>query len=154
MMWVLVGIACCELFVVHLLVALWSRAGALILTALTLGSIIWLVTAIGAMRTRPILIGEGVLVMRVGRLKRATVPLCNIEGVVQSWDRELLKRRSTLNLALVAYPNIVIALRDPLPGRRAVRHIAHRLDDPTAFLAALEALGPQYDRRSARPARP
>ena len=141
MMWVLVAIGCCELIVVHLLAALWSRTAAVILSVVTIGSIIWLVRAIAAMRGCPVLLGDGALVMRVGRLKQAAVPIGNIEGVVDRWDKDLLKRRSTLNLALIAYPNIMIALRDPLPGRRAVRHIAHRLDDPAAFRRAIDALG-------------
>jgi hypothetical protein len=46
-----------------------------------------------------------------------------------------------LNLALIAYPSVLLDLDPPLPGRRApTRTIAHRLDDPSGFGAAVEAL--------------
>jgi hypothetical protein len=52
-----------------------------------------------------------------------------------------------MNLALIAYPNVVVDLVDPLPGRRGIRAIAHRLDDPHGFADALRALRGRHDRR-------
>lgn len=52
-----------------------------------------------------------------------------------------MKQRSVLNLALLAYPNLVVDLVAPLPGRRGITTIVHRLDDPAAFAAAWKALG-------------
>ena len=139
MMWVLVGLACCELIVVHLLVASWSKTAAAILSLLTIATITWLVRAIAAMRDRPVLLEQGMLIMQAGRLKRAVVAIDNVESVLTAWDNELLKRRSTLNMALIAHPNVVVGLREPLPGRREIRHIAHRFDDPASFALAIRA---------------
>ncbi len=143
MMWVFVAIATTELAIVHLLVAMWSSWVALILSAVTLGSIIWLVGAIRSFATLPVRIGDGHLLMRVGTLKQVATPLENVAGLAPSWDATLLKQRDTINLALIAYPNVVVLLRAPVAASRGrmVTRIAHRLDDPAAFAAALEALG-------------
>lgn len=141
LLWIFVAVASVELVTVHLLVALlWSRAAAAILSLLTLGSILWLVSVILSMRRLPVVLAEGMLTMRVGTLKGAVVPLASIAGLRGHWDAAVLKDRSVLNLALIAWPNVVVDLKLPLPGRRGVRSIAHRLDDPAAFAAALERL--------------
>jgi hypothetical protein len=138
MLWAFVAIALVELIVVHLLLAHWSRTAALILSALSLASILWLVSVIRSFRRLPVLITPDALVMRVGTLKGATVPLSQVAGLRESWDAEWLRRRDVLNLALIAYPNVVVMLHGPLQmGRREVIAIAHRLDDPLAFTAAL-----------------
>jgi hypothetical protein len=138
MLWAFVAIALVELIVVHLLLAHWSHTAALILSALSLASILWLVSVIRSFRRLPVLITPDALVMRVGTLKGATVPLSQVAGLRESWDAELLRRRDVLNLALIAYPNVVVMLHGPLQmGRREVIASAHRLDDPLAFTAAL-----------------
>jgi hypothetical protein len=138
MLWAFVAIALVELIVVHLLLAHWSRTAALILSALSLASILWLVSVIRSFRRLPVLITPDALVMRVGTLKGATVPLSQVAGLRESWDAEWLRRRDVLNLALIAYPNVVVMLHGPLQmGRCEVIAIAHRLDDPLAFTAAL-----------------
>lgn len=143
MMWVFVAIAITELAVVHLLVAMWAPWVALVLSALTLGSIIWLVAVIRGFARLPVRIADGQLLMRVGTLKQASTPLANIAGLAPHWDAAMLKQRDVLNLALIAYPNVVVVLNAPVVvGRsRRVSKIAHRLDDAAAFAAALDSLG-------------
>jgi hypothetical protein len=141
-MWVFVGLGGVELVVVHLLVALlWSRTAALVLSLVTLVSLVWLVRVIASMKRLPVQLGERELVMRVGTLRSVTVPLQQIVGLREGWTGDDLKRRDVLNLALIAYPNVLVNLRTPLPWRSGVRAIAHRLDDPAAFARALERLG-------------
>lgn len=42
------------------------------------------------------------------------------------------------NLALIAYPNVMIDLRQPVvSGRRTITTVAHRMDDLPGFLTAL-----------------
>ena len=140
LMWVLVAIASVELLVSHFLVALlvgWTVA--LVLSALTLASVIWLVTVIAAMRRLPVLLDDRTLTMRAGSLKQVVVPLANVAGLRGSWDAAAVKERSVKNLALISYPNIVVDLKEPLADRRGTRAIAHRLDDPEAFASALAA---------------
>lgn len=142
MLWVLVLLGCGELIVVHLLLALWHPRVALAISLLTLPALVWLVVGICAMSRRPVLIERDRLVMRVGTIRSVAVPLTQIAGLRTSWTGAEIKDRRVSNMALVAYPNIVVDLAAPLPGRRGIVAIAHRLDDPRAFAAALgQSLG-------------
>jgi len=141
MMWVLFGLAVIEAAVMHLLVALWNPWVALALSVLSLAMVVWLVLLIRSFRTHPVLIGEGALVWRCGTLRSVTVPLESIGDFRSAWDNALVKDRATLNLALIAWPNIVLDLREPLMlGRRRIERLAHKLDDREAFVAALARL--------------
>lgn len=138
MMWVFVGLASVEVVVVHGLLAVWLPWLALILSIVTVAGIGWLVLAIGSMKHRPVLIDDERVLMRVGRIKAISVPLANIAAVRREIARAEIDRR-TLDLGLIAHPNVVLVLRHPQPvGRREVHAVAHRLDDPAAFVAALE----------------
>ncbi|MDT8757862.1 hypothetical protein MZO42_04060 [Sphingomonas psychrotolerans] len=138
-MWVFVGLACTELVVVHFLVALWDWRVALVLSLVSLVSVLWLIGVIRSFRRLPVVIGEGRVRLRAGRLKTIDVPLDQVAEIRTQWPGEDLKTREALNLALIAWPNIVIELRTPRPGRRAIRRIGHRFDDPAAFQTALAA---------------
>ena len=139
MLWVLVGIASIELVVVHALLALWKPVWAIVLSVATLGSIVWLVAGIRSFRRLPVTLDDETLVMRAGTLKRIVVPVNAVAGLREHWDAAFVKRRTTLNLAMIAYPNVVIDLAVPLrAGRRSIEAIAHRLDDRAAFVAAVE----------------
>lgn len=49
-----------------------------------------------------------------------------------------LRERSVLKVSLLAHPNILVRLTQAHPsGRRRVDRVAHRLDDPAGFTAAL-----------------
>jgi hypothetical protein len=143
MMWVLVALGCGELLVVHLLVALlWSPMAALVLTLAALAAIAWLVLLIRSMGRLPVLVGEREVVMRAGALKAVTVARSNIAAVETSFPPGFLRRPGVLSLALLAYPNVALELREPLASRRrgaAIEWIALRLDEPAAFVAALAA---------------
>lgn len=140
-MWAFVALASIELVVVHLLLMLWRPWLAAILSALTLTSIAWLIGVIRSFGRLPVTIDGRALVMRVGTLSRLVIPVEDIAGLRTEWDGALVKRRTTLNLALIAYPNVVVDLARPRPGRRGVIAVAHRLDQPEAFVAAIERLG-------------
>ena len=140
MMWMLVACGTVELLVTHALIAFWHPTAALIVSLLTLVGLGWLVRGLLLMKHRPVLLGHGRLVMQVGTIRRVDVALDAIAGIHPSIDMQAVKRRSVLNLALLAYPNVVVDLVAPLPGRRGIATIAHRLDDPAAFATALERL--------------
>ncbi len=138
MLWVLFALAAVEAAVVHLLVALWSPIAALLLSLLSLSAMVWLVLFIRSLSRCPVLLGEGVLSWRCGGLRRVDVPLAQVAGVRDAWDGALIKARDTFNGALIAYPNMVVELRVPVRlGRREIRRLAHRLDAPEVFAAAL-----------------
>lgn len=141
-MWAFACLVTLELFVVHLLTALlWSHVAAWILSALSLATLIWVILLIRSLKRRPVRVdGEGVT-MRVGTLKSVRIPLGHLAGLRSAWPREDLRQRGVLNLALINYPNVMLDLDPPLPGRRhVIRAVAHRLDDPAAFAASVTRL--------------
>lgn len=141
MLWVLVVLCSIELVVVHLLVALWSRPAAIVLSAFSLAGIGWLVVAIRSMRRLPVVLDGDTVLLRSGLFRSITLPRQSVARWRQTWDAAMLKRRGVLNLALVAWPNVVLELEPPLSGRRGPIHtVAHRLDDPAAFATALAAV--------------
>jgi hypothetical protein len=75
-------------------------------------------------------------------LKSVVVPVGQIAGLRATWDAAALKQRGVVNLALVSWPSVVIDLDPPVPTRRGrqVHAVAHKLDDPAAFHAAITAL--------------
>jgi hypothetical protein len=127
------------LFVTHLLVsALWSHVAAWILSALSVATLAWVILFIRSLKRLPVLVdGEGVT-MRIGSLKSVRIPAGHLAGLRTAWPREELQRRGVLNLAMINYPNVMLDLDPPLPGRRrSLKAVAHRLDDPAAFAAAV-----------------
>jgi hypothetical protein len=140
MMWVFLSLACMELVVVHFLLALWSPWIALAVSVLTLPTVFWLIWTIASFKRLPIVIEQDRLIMRTGTLKRLDVPLAQIRGLRGRWSAADLKDGGVANFALIAYPNIVLDLDRELAGRkRGIWAIAHKLDDPDAFAAALKA---------------
>lgn len=140
MMWVLVALSSIELAVVHLLLFALVPRLALLVSGLSLCGVIYIVALILSFRRLPVLISDGMVLLRVGRLRSIAIPVSRISQVRRHWDDGALKASGTLNLALIAYPNLLIDLDSPVPGRRReVRAIAHKLDAPDAFLEALSA---------------
>ncbi len=120
--------------------SLWRPAVSLLLSATSALALGWLVWAVLMMKRRPVSITADELVMQAGAIARVRIPLGQIAGLRTSWDAAAVKHRSVLNLGLLAYPNVVVDLVEARPGRRGIMAVAHRLDDPVAFAAALERL--------------
>lgn len=143
MLGVLLGLAIVEMLVVHLVVVLllgwWAAVIAGVLDA---SLVIGLIALMRSFRRLPVTLADGVLTMRAGSLKAVAVPVAQIAGLRATWDAAALKQRGVLNLALASWPSVVIDLDPPLATRhgREVRAIAHKLDDPAAFHAAIAAL--------------
>ncbi|WP_426258772.1 hypothetical protein [Sphingomonas sp. DC1600-2] len=143
MIGVLLGIAIVEMCVVHLVVgALFGWTVALVVGVLDLSLVIGLALLLRSFRRLPVTIADGVLTLRAGLLKSVVVPVGQIAGLRATWDAAALKQRGVVNLALVSWPSVVIDLDPPVPTRRGrqVRAVAHKLDDPAAFHAAIAAL--------------
>lgn len=141
LMWAFFCIGVVELAVVHLLVsALWSPVAGWIFSALSVAALVWILLLIRSLERLPVLVDDGGVTMRVGRLKSVRIPAAHIAGLRTSWPSEALKARGVLNLALINYPNLMLDLDPPLPGRRPIAAVAHRLDDPAGFAAAVKAL--------------
>ena len=137
MMWVLLALATLELAVVHLLVALWNPVVAVVLSVVSLAGIGWLLVVLRSFRRLPVRLEADALLMRVGTLKSCRIPLSAIAGVRGEAPREEVRARTTVNLALLAWPNTIIDLSEPLGRRGTLTTVAHRLDDPAQFAARL-----------------
>jgi hypothetical protein len=142
MMWMLVAIGTVELFVTHLLMMFWHPLVAAGLSVASLAALGWLIAISRSFERLPVLLTDEQVFMRVGSLRQVIVPLGAIKAMPTEWTAERLKQRGVVNLALLSYPNVMLELDPPIPARRtAIKAVAHRLDDPAAFTAALNAVG-------------
>lgn len=142
MLWMLVAIGTVELLVTHFLIMMWWPSFAIVFSVVTLIALAWLVRGILSFGRLPVLLAEDRIVMRAGTLREVVVPLASVKLLPTVWTAESVKQRGVVNLALIAYPNVVIELDPPIPGKRApITAVAHRLDDPVGFTAALNAVG-------------
>jgi hypothetical protein len=152
MLGVLLGIAIAETLVLHIVaLAVWGWKVALVLGALDLSVIVTLIRLLRSFKRFPVTIEDGRLMMRLGHVSTFTIEPDNIAGLRADFDRAAIKRRDVANLALIAWPNVLIDLHRPIKvrRRRIISHIAHRLDDPAAFHAAIAQLERGYgDRRA------
>ena len=134
----LIGIMTVEMLVVHPLVAHWLSTVAAVLSVLSLATIGWLIWLAASFRRLPVILDERDLTLRTGWLKVCRVPLRQVTGAVGEPDAPLVNSRRTLNMALLSWPNVAVALNPAMRvGKREIDHVAHRLDDAPAFLAAL-----------------
>ena len=87
--------------------------------------------------------------MRGGGAERVALRLME-DFVAQGHPVDLLLMTAEGELMPLLPPAVrVVDLRAPRPGRRAVRAVAHRLDDPGGFAAALNrALATLRERRA------
>ena len=89
----------------------------------------------------PVMVGDEGVLMRLGSLKAVRLPADRIAGARTSWPSGAEKRPGVLNLALINYPNVMLDVDPPLPARRrSIQAVAHRLDDPSGFVAAVGRL--------------
>jgi hypothetical protein len=150
MIGVILGLALVETIVLHIVaMAVWGWKVALALGLIDLSVVVALLAMLRSFRTMPIALDGRRLTMRTGRRMAITLDLDEIAAFRTSWDSEAIKRKSVLNLALVAWPNVVFDLREPrkVRRRRIISTIAHRLDDPAAFHAAIASLEPRHGDR-------
>lgn len=142
MLWAMIALGTIELLVVHFLISFWSVAVAAVLSLLSLASIIWLALLIRSMKRLPVLVEQGRLVMRTGSLMEFIVPGANIAAVRTNFPSEAVKERSVLDHGLLAYPNVLVELREPVERKtgRKTTALAHCLDDPAGFAGAVTAL--------------
>lgn len=144
MMWVILALSVIELFVVHFIVSFFYPKVAIIISIITLFSIIWLIGFLFSMKRMPVLLGQEKLVMRLGNAVSVTIDRANIAGTRDSWSDESLQTDKVLRLSMIAYPNLVLDLKEPVTytsfwKKRQTTAIAHRLDNIDAFYRVLRA---------------
>lgn len=142
MLGVLLGLAIAESFVVHIIaMAVWGWKIATVLTLIDLSVVVAIVRLLRSFKRLPVTIVGDRITFRAG-VRSIEIGLSDIAGFRREWDAQSLKAPGMLNLALIAWPNVVLDLKQPVKvrHRRNVVAIAHRLDDPVAFHAAIASL--------------
>lgn len=133
----LLALQAIEVAIHHLLLAHWSAFAAYVLFVVSDIGLIYMIALIKSFRLRPVLLTPDGVRIRTGLLIDRFVPHDAIAGLETHFDAALVKDKATLNAGLLAWPNLVLLLREPLAGRRPYRAIAFRLDDPEPFVRAL-----------------
>lgn len=144
MMIALLVISGIEITVTHLLVAHWSRTAAMVMFVISDVSLLYLIGLIKSLRLSPVLLTPAGVRLRAGLLVDRTIPYAAIAAVTANPDGETVRAPGSWNIALLAWPNMLIRLSEPLPPssrwrRDPVRAVALRLDEPGPFLDALRA---------------
>ena len=140
MLGVFFSIALVELFVVHLLVGLWSPSMAWGLSALTVLGLVQIGLLIQGMMKWPTVVNDNGITVRHGRRGEIFVPFKIVQSVEDVAFRPEQRGLQTFRASLLAQPNVAIRLLAPLPYRkRMLSTISMRLDDPAEFHAAVAA---------------
>ncbi|RDB63118.1 hypothetical protein C1878_04415 [Gordonibacter sp. 28C] len=130
-----------EAVAVHLLVAQWSEAAAIALTALTAYTLVWIVGDARAVALNPLLVGDGALQVKWGSHFRLGVPLDLVESVEAG--EPALPKRERVNMAAMGAAPCWIVLSEPVQARgllgmpRPVRAVCVSPDDAAAFRRAV-----------------
>ncbi|WP_165912034.1 hypothetical protein [Novosphingobium sp. PhB165] len=145
MMAVLLTLQAIEIAVQDVLLRLWSPRAANLLLEVGVVLLLYSVGLIHSLRLRPILLSADGLLIRSGMIAGQMVRLEHIAEPAPEVTAEEVKAATTRNMALLAWPNVILRLSHPverkplLRPRPPIRALAFRVDDPAAFLAALEA---------------
>ncbi len=129
-----------EIGAMHLLVGLWSATAALVLSVVSLAALIYMVGLVKSFRLKPVLVERDCLRVRSGILIDKRISIDTIAAVRTAFTSEEVKRAGCLEAGLLAWPNILVELRQPVPNpgpfrpERAMDSIAFRLDEPEAFV--------------------
>ncbi|XJJ68010.1 hypothetical protein WBP07_03020 [Novosphingobium sp. BL-8A] len=145
MMGALLALQAIEIAVLDVVLRLWSPRIANVLLELGIVALLYFVGLIRSLRLRPILLTDKGLRVRSGLLVERCVAYRDIAGLAPEISAAEVKSGATHNMALLAWPNVVVRLASPierkplLRARPPIRAIAFRVDDPAAFNAALTA---------------
>ncbi|EAT09261.1 hypothetical protein SKA58_09871 [Sphingomonas sp. SKA58] len=140
MLWVLLSLMLIETMVVHLLVALWNAWAALILSIMSLTLVGWFILFLRSLKRHPVCVDARGLTWPIGSMRSLTIPWRQVVGVRAEWTLAELRAAGLFNGGLIAHPNIVVELDPPVQTRRrSIRFLAHRLDEPSDFVAAFSA---------------
>ncbi|HEX9163879.1 MAG TPA: hypothetical protein VF980_19375 [Thermoanaerobaculia bacterium] len=137
---VFIGIIAAESVGLHLIVQMWSRTAAWILTCLDLYGILWLLGDMNALRLRPSLVTDDALRIRYGLRWSVDVPRESVAAIRRTTGESDWKRPGVLKVAMIDDPQWMIELREPLVAhglagwRKTVTAIAIRPDDDSALL--------------------
>lgn len=140
----LLALSIIEVAVYHLLVGHWNRTAAFVMFIFSDAGLIYLIGLIKSFRFRPVLMTPQGVRIRAGILIDRLVPLDTIASVETNFAGTDVRDPATLNAALIAWPNIVLRLNEPVARRSFLRRrepfsmIVFRLDNPEPFVRLLK----------------
>lgn len=143
MVWVVLVLQGIELAAMHVLLRQWSPVVAWIWFGLGVAGGLWTVGLTQGFRIYPVLLAPDGVRVRSSILFDVLIPYDAIAGLVSGFGGEQVKANDTLNQAVLSWPNVMLALKQPvdirpLIGReRQVNAVAMRIDESGAFVAAL-----------------
>nr|WKN39631.1 hypothetical protein K4G66_13105 [Tunicatimonas sp. TK19036] len=123
---------------VHLLLSRWNEGVAWGFTILSAYSFLFIWADIVAVLKRPIVIEDNQLHLRIGLRWQAIIPLQRINGI-SPVSGNYTKDKSTLNLALLSDPNVILTFAEPVTVQglygmeKTVSRLALPLDDVKTF---------------------
>lgn len=133
-----------EIVGVHILVSQWSVAAACVVTALSVYAVIWLIGDARARVMRPVTIDGDSVRLECGIQMEALIPLSDIKKVCFSEnDTGIHEKADKLNYGTFYQANVWVVANRPFEvrtmlGKKRVRAIGMSLDDPRAFVGAIE----------------
>jgi hypothetical protein len=138
----ILALALMEMFAIHLVaMAYWGWKVAIVLGIADASLVVMLVRLLLSFRTHPIVLADGVLTMRTGRRITVAIPLETISGLRENWSGADIKAPDVYNMALIAWPTVMIDLKQPMKRRRkTITSVAHCVDDPTGFRLAVQPM--------------
>jgi hypothetical protein len=146
MILLLASFAVIELFLMHLLLSLWSSAAAWIASALTLAGLLHMTLLVRAMVRRPILVDDRAVRVRCGIATEVVVPFANITRLEDSRFTPEPHGPGFFRATVLAHPNLTMHLAPPVPMKRGARvfrihRLALRLDEAEAFCKLVATRG-------------
>jgi hypothetical protein len=144
MILLLASFALVELFLMHLLLSLWSNTAALIASALTLAAFLHMTMLVRAMIRRPILVDAHNVRVRCGIATEVLVPIASITRLEDSRFAPEPRGPGVFRATLLAHPNLTMHLAPPVPMKKGARvflihRLALRLDEAEAFCKLVAA---------------
>lgn len=112
---VLLAMVCVETFALHLLVAQWSEIAAIILTALSIYTALWLLGNTRAVVLNPLLVDDKYITVRWGMYFSERIPLTMIERI-ETKEPDFPKSKR-MNLGIMGADPCWIILREEVPVR-------------------------------------
>ena len=134
----LVVLALIETGLLHLVIGIWSQAGAWAFTAINVYTLLWLVGHFQATRLQPVIVNDEYIYWRTGLIWRGQTALSNIAEIRKPAASDL-EAPGFVNVSLEGKPDVIVVLKETellesLFGRKKEAGvIGIKLDDPGVF---------------------
>ncbi len=109
--WPIVTLVVVEVGLLHLVVSIWTQAGAWILTSINIYTLLWMVGHFQAARLQPVIVDDNYIYLRTGLIWRSQTPLSKIADIRKPIPVDL-KVPGYVNVSLMGEPDLIIVLNE------------------------------------------